>query len=141
MDLQTNLIITVCVVIFELFFARLQVLSAGLELARLADLPKDVRDEAARIANKLSARQADRREQGLTNKVVLRRKALVRVSTCCTLVILVFESIKQLHARLRQAADHSTLPEEDLARYLATLQQEILSVLGDTLQPTEIQGE
>jgi len=96
----------------------------GLELARLADLPTSVREEAERIAEKLSMRQAERRESGLTNKVALRRKALVR-----------------LHARLRQAADHSTLPEEDLARYLSTLQQEILGTLGDTLVIGEQLGE
>lgn len=52
---------------------------SGLELARLADLPPDVLQEAQRVSERLSALQA--REEGSSDghKTSVRRKALLRV--------------------------------------------------------------
>lgn len=52
----------------------------GLELARLADLPDDVVVEAKRVATKLAALHAIRQENSESNKITIRRKALLRVT-------------------------------------------------------------
>jgi hypothetical protein len=52
----------------------------GLELARLADLPKDALAEAKRVAGKLAAMQAKDEEESESSKIALRRKALLRVT-------------------------------------------------------------
>lgn len=54
-------------------------LSAGLELARLADLPDDVLKEGRRIAEGLQDLHERQQQDSQTNKVAIRRKALLRV--------------------------------------------------------------
>ena len=54
-------------------------LSAGLELARLADLPDDVLREGRHIAEGLQDLQERQEQDSRTNKVAIRRKALLRV--------------------------------------------------------------
>lgn len=56
------------------------VVVAGLELARLADLPEDVIVEAQRVADKLSELEEREHRESHTNKIAVRRKALLRVT-------------------------------------------------------------
>jgi hypothetical protein len=51
----------------------------GLELARLADLPEDVMIEAKRVAEYLSDRAFRQKTESQSNKIAIRRKALLRV--------------------------------------------------------------
>ncbi|KDQ19146.1 hypothetical protein BOTBODRAFT_485037 [Botryobasidium botryosum FD-172 SS1] len=88
----------------------------GLELAKIADLPQDVLDEANRVSAYLSDLEAKNREASKSTKAALRRKAMLR-----------------LHTQLTQVAEHSTLPEKELAEYLHKLQVEMVSVLGSVL--------
>jgi len=88
----------------------------GLELAKIADLPQDVLDEANRVATYLSDLEAKNREASKSTKAALRRKAMLR-----------------LHTQLIQVAEHSTLPDKELAEYLHGLQVEMVSVLGSVL--------
>ncbi|EMD41395.1 hypothetical protein CERSUDRAFT_41819 [Gelatoporia subvermispora B] len=88
----------------------------GLDLMRLADLPEDVLTEARRVATNLSELEAQEQRESQTNKVAIRRKALLRLKT-----------------QLTQALEHSTLPEEDLVAYLARLQKDVTKTLHETL--------
>ncbi|OCH88996.1 hypothetical protein OBBRIDRAFT_888728 [Obba rivulosa] len=88
----------------------------GLDLMRLADLPEDVLAEARRVATNLSELEAQEQRESQTNKVSIRRKALLRLKT-----------------QLTQALEHSTLPDEDLVAYLARAQKDITKALHDTL--------
>ena len=53
--------------------------SAGLELAKLADLPDDIMFEARRVANNLARIEAEKQASSKTSQVVARRKALLTV--------------------------------------------------------------
>ena len=53
---------------------------SGLDLARLADLPEDVLNEARRVSEKLVELEAQKNEESKSNKVAIRRKALLRVT-------------------------------------------------------------
>ena len=55
--------------------------TAGLELARLADFPEDVLVEAHRVSAKLTELEARKKEDSKFNKVAVRRKAMLRVTT------------------------------------------------------------
>ncbi|KZT68826.1 hypothetical protein DAEQUDRAFT_751159 [Daedalea quercina L-15889] len=88
----------------------------GLELARLADLPDDVVEEGRRIAEGLQDLQERQQQDSRTNKVAIRRRALLR-----------------LRAQLTQAFEHSTLPDEELATYLGRLQRDVTQTLKQTL--------
>ncbi|CCM03700.1 uncharacterized protein FIBRA_05846 [Fibroporia radiculosa] len=88
----------------------------GLELARLADLPEDVLVEGRRIAENLTALHAKEEQESRTNKVAIRRKALLRLRT-----------------QLTQALNHSALPDLELTEFLARIQKEVVHVLHDTL--------
>jgi hypothetical protein len=52
---------------------------AGLELARLADLPADVLVESRRVSETLAELHARQQEDSESSKIALRRKALLRV--------------------------------------------------------------
>jgi len=115
----------------------------GLDLARLADFPEYVLTEGRRIAENLSELEEREQQESRTNKIAIRRKALLRVSlltsfthlesdTDETLTVSGFLCL-QLRTQLTQALDHSSLPDEDLAAYLARFQKEITQVLHDTL--------
>ncbi|KAJ7607391.1 muts domain V-domain-containing protein [Roridomyces roridus] len=67
-----------------LFVCRFVDLRGGLELARLADLPKDVLGEGKRVAEKLAALHARNKEDSESNKIAIRRKALLRLRTQLT---------------------------------------------------------
>ena len=54
--------------------------SAGLELARLADLPPDVLVEAKRVSEKLTELQNKDEESSDGHHIAIRRKALLRVN-------------------------------------------------------------
>ncbi|PCH39217.1 nucleoside triphosphate hydrolase protein [Wolfiporia cocos MD-104 SS10] len=88
----------------------------GLDLARLADLPNDVLAEGRRVAEALSEMEERQEQDSRSNKVSIRRKALLRLRT-----------------QLTQALDHSSLPDEELAAHLARFQKEIMQVLRDTM--------
>ncbi|KAL1664819.1 DNA mismatch repair protein MutS [Schizophyllum commune] len=80
----------------------------GLELARLADLPEDVLTEAKRVASQLAALHARHEESSESNKIAIRRKALLRLRT-----------------QLIQAYEHSALPDQELLEYVARFQRDI----------------
>ncbi|KAK0475108.1 muts domain V-domain-containing protein, partial [Armillaria novae-zelandiae] len=80
----------------------------GLELARLADLPSDVLTEAKRVSSNLSALHARNEEDSESTQVTTRRKALLRLRT-----------------QLKQALDHSMLPDEELLTYVGRFQRDI----------------
>ena len=61
--------------------------STGLDLARLADLPDDVLTEARRVSEKLTELEERKKEESKTNKVAIRRKALLRVMFCSVSVL------------------------------------------------------
>ncbi|KAI0727611.1 muts domain V-domain-containing protein [Fomitopsis betulina] len=88
----------------------------GLELARLADLPADVLKEGRRIAEGLQDLHERQQQDSQTNKVAIRRKALLRLRT-----------------QLTQAFEHSTLPDDELATYLGRMQQDITQIVRQTL--------
>ncbi|KAI1790487.1 muts domain V-domain-containing protein, partial [Ganoderma leucocontextum] len=88
----------------------------GLDLARLADLPESVVSEARRVAEYLTEQKERDQQQSKTSKIALRRKALLRLKT-----------------QLGQALDHSSLPDEELATYLARMQKDIMAVLQETM--------
>ncbi|KAM5542142.1 hypothetical protein V8D89_004015 [Ganoderma adspersum] len=88
----------------------------GLDLARLADLPESVISEARRVAEYLTKQAEREQQQSRTSKIALRRKALLRLKT-----------------QLGQALDHSSLPDEELATYLARMQKDIMEVLQETM--------
>ncbi|EPS95138.1 hypothetical protein FOMPIDRAFT_63418 [Fomitopsis schrenkii] len=88
----------------------------GLELARLADLPDDVLKEGRRIAEGLQDLHERQQQDSQTNKVAIRRKALLRLRT-----------------QLTQAFEHSSLPDEELATYLGRMQKDITQILQQTL--------
>lgn len=64
------------------YFHRLSLLTgaAGLELARLADLPSDILQEGHRVAEKLAELQKKQEEESEGSQIALRRKVLLRVS-------------------------------------------------------------
>ncbi|RDX51557.1 hypothetical protein OH76DRAFT_1378852 [Lentinus brumalis] len=88
----------------------------GLDLARLADLPESVISESRRVAEYLTQQEERDQQQSRTNKLAVRRKALLRLKT-----------------QLGQALDHSALPDEELATYLARFQKDIMTVLEETM--------
>ncbi|KAI0324451.1 hypothetical protein GY45DRAFT_1375540 [Cubamyces sp. BRFM 1775] len=88
----------------------------GLDLSRLADLPPPVITEARRVAELLADKEERDQQQSRTSKLAVRRKALLRLRT-----------------QLGQALDHSTLPDDELASYLARFQKDIMAVLEETM--------
>ncbi|KAI0717509.1 muts domain V-domain-containing protein [Cerioporus squamosus] len=88
----------------------------GLDLARLADLPDPVIQEARRVAEYLTQQEERDQQQSRTNKLAVRRKALLRLKT-----------------QLGQALDHSALPDDELGTYLARFQKDIMAVLEETM--------
>ncbi|KAE9383926.1 hypothetical protein BT96DRAFT_1008624 [Gymnopus androsaceus JB14] len=71
--------------------------TAGLELARLANLPSDVLVEANRVSKHLTKLQTEDKQQSDSAKIAIRRKALLKLRT-----------------NLTQALEHSALPDEEL---------------------------
>ncbi|KAF9505616.1 hypothetical protein BS47DRAFT_1322283 [Hydnum rufescens UP504] len=90
--------------------------SIGLELARLADLPKEAMEHARGVAEKLTDLDKAKQAASKTSQAIARRKAVLRLQT-----------------QLTQAYEHSALPDHELSLYLARLQKEIVAVLGSVL--------
>ncbi|TDL22289.1 hypothetical protein BD410DRAFT_748498 [Rickenella mellea] len=88
----------------------------GLQLARLADLPPDVLSEAHRVATRLECIEATRHEESNGSKIALRRKILLRLRT-----------------QLTQTLEHSTLPDSELAAYIARIQKDTAQAIRETL--------
>ncbi|TFK28344.1 hypothetical protein FA15DRAFT_678431 [Coprinopsis marcescibilis] len=86
----------------------------GLELARLADLPPDVLEEGRRIAERLHNLQIKHQEESESSRIALRRKVLLRLRT-----------------QLKQAYQHSALPDNDLLDYLKRFHTEIAKAFVD----------
>ncbi|KAJ3537325.1 hypothetical protein NMY22_g5634 [Coprinellus aureogranulatus] len=86
----------------------------GLELARLADLPNDILQEGQRVAEKLAELQKKQEEESEGSQIALRRKVLLRLRT-----------------QLKQALNHSTLPDEDLLDYLKRFHGDIAKAFVD----------
>ena len=63
--------------------------SAGLELAKLADLPDDIMFEARRVANNLARIEAEKQASSKTSQVVARRKALLTVHPSISSIVVV----------------------------------------------------
>ncbi|EIW65180.1 MutS family protein MSH4 [Trametes versicolor FP-101664 SS1] len=112
----------------------------GLDLARLADLPAPVVTEARRVAELLTEQEERDMEQSRTSKLAVRRKALLRVIS--RRFPLIRSSLKFSGYSKRRhlgpgtgalALDHSTLPDEELAAYLARFQKDIMAVLQQTM--------
>jgi len=68
----------------------------GIDVARLADLPPDVLVEGRRVAERLAASQTSQEVSSESNKVAIRRRALLRViipfsvSSSCVSIYLIF---------------------------------------------------
>ncbi|QRW13414.1 DNA mismatch repair protein MutS [Ceratobasidium sp. AG-Ba] len=97
---------------------------AGLELARLADLPPDVLAVARGISTKLKAQDEARQAASESNAIAARRRILGR-----------------LRVQLRQALDHSALDDADLLKYLEGLQRDTILALRDLLPLEEASAE
>ncbi|KIM21051.1 hypothetical protein M408DRAFT_81053 [Serendipita vermifera MAFF 305830] len=80
----------------------------GLELAHLADLPPDVPREAKRVALLLMEREKARKAMSADSQVNLRRKTIVKLA-----------------AQLKQILNVSTLPDEELMKYLLRVQTSV----------------
>ncbi|KAH9045814.1 muts domain V-domain-containing protein [Lactarius hengduanensis] len=88
----------------------------GLQLARLADFPKDVLTEAEKVAQRLDERSTQGNENSESSKVARRRKAVLKLRTTLT-----------------QAFEHSRLPDRDFLAYLTHLQKKLTKELASTL--------
>jgi len=88
----------------------------GLQLARLADLPKDVLTHAGKIARGISNESARRHESSESCKVAKRRKAVLKMRTTLT-----------------QAFEHSRLPDREFLAYLTSLQEKLTKELANNL--------
>ncbi|KAH9982043.1 hypothetical protein BGW80DRAFT_729 [Lactifluus volemus] len=88
----------------------------GLQLARLADLPKDVLIGAEKVAQHLSDESAQNDENSESAKVARRRKTVLKLRTTLT-----------------QALEHSRLPDRDFLGYLSALQEKFTKELASNL--------
>ncbi|KAL9935413.1 hypothetical protein V8E36_005761 [Tilletia maclaganii] len=91
----------------------------GLQLARLAGVPKDVCDTAEQLAAELRESEERQRAKSKANAVVQRRKI-----------------IRKLDALLRQTLESSRLPPEDLRKFLIRLQEDATDELYETYSET-----
>ncbi|KAE8267876.1 hypothetical protein A4X09_0g4461 [Tilletia walkeri] len=87
----------------------------GLQLARLAGVPKDVCDTAEKLAAELREAEERQRAKSKASAVVQRRKIIL-----------------QLDALLRQTLESSRLPAKDLREFLIRLQDEATDELYET---------
>jgi DNA mismatch repair protein MSH4 len=112
----------------------------GLQLARLADLPKDAVTHAGKIASDLSTESARGHKSSESCKVARRRKAVLKV--CCDAwkrprtfdtPILTFTTNSQMRTTLTQAFERSGLPDREFLAYLTSLQEKLTRELADNL--------
>ncbi|KAF9007936.1 muts domain V-domain-containing protein [Cyathus striatus] len=89
----------------------------GLDLARLADFPTDVLNEAKRVAESLAALHSKHEEESQSSKVARHRKALLR--------------LLKLRTQLMQALEYSALPDQELVDYIARFQTDIAKTFLD----------
>lgn len=80
---------------------------AGIELARLADLPKDVLEESNSVASCLARLEAQRHDKSDSTKITARRKALLRVNHAPILTVHLTSSIRT-YALLFEPASPAT---------------------------------
>jgi DNA mismatch repair protein MSH4 len=110
----------------------------GLQLARLADLPKDVLIEAEKVAQHLSDESAQNDENSESAKVARRRKTVLKVRLLhCHYLFGVSISDTRASSKLRttltQALEHSRLPNRDFLAYLSALQEKFTKELASNL--------
>lgn len=88
----------------------------GLQLARLADLPKDVLTQAREIAHSLGDESIRSLENSESSKVARRRKVVLKLRTTLT-----------------QAFEHSRLPDREFLTYLTSVQEKLTKELASNL--------
>lgn len=103
--------------------------------------------ESRRVAKELTNLEAQKQAASKTTQAVARRTAILSVSISfsaglsdtpkLTAVHFARSSGIQLRTQLTQAYEHSTLPDEELRKYLAKLQKDLVSVLGTALEHLE----
>ncbi|KAG8805523.1 MutS protein msh4, partial [Serendipita sp. 399] len=81
---------------------------ARLELARLADLPSEIINEASRVSGLLLEREQAKKKASAGSQITMRRKTLLNLSTELTQILKV-----------------SMLSDDDLSRYLLRLQNKV----------------
>ncbi|KAJ8703274.1 MutS protein msh4 [Pleurotus ostreatus] len=77
----------------------------GLQLAMLADFPKDLIDKGSQVAQNLDELYSQSSDHSSSSKIIAQRQALLR-----------------LQIQLKQAFQHSSLPQEELVEYLRRFQ-------------------
>ncbi|KAG8852888.1 MutS protein msh4, partial [Serendipita sp. 405] len=104
----------------------------GLELARLADFPAEIIKEATRVSNLLTEREEAKRKASAGSQITIRRKTLLnrslliqRSSTDLLSCRLACLPVIKLSTQLAQIHAISTLSDDDLARYLLRLQNDV----------------
>jgi DNA mismatch repair protein MSH4 len=112
----------------------------GLQLARLADLPKDALTHAGKIAGDLSGEAAQGHESSESCKVARRRKAVLKVCFGIWKRLRNFDvsnfdlsTNSQMRTTLTQAFEHSRLPDREFLAYLISLQEKLTRELADNL--------
>lgn len=87
----------------------------GVDLATLADLPRDVVQEAKRVAEILTDLHVRQEASSQTAVQATHRRAVVKLRT-----------------QLSQALEYSALPEPELVSYLARFQKKLIAVFHET---------
>ena len=107
----------------------------GLDIASLADLPVDVLVEAKRVAYRLGDLQERHKKASKGHQVAERRKLLItaRPSITCSATMLIGLMVVKMHAELQQLLEHSTLPDNELADIVASIQEETMFKITKTL--------
>ncbi|KAE8202162.1 hypothetical protein A4X03_0g2819 [Tilletia caries] len=96
----------------------------GLQLARLAGVPRDVCDTAEKLAAELREAEERQRAKSKASAVVQRRKIILK-----------------LDALLRQTLESSRLPAKDLREFLIRLQDEATDELYETYSDAGTRSE
>jgi DNA mismatch repair protein MSH4 len=101
--------------------------------------------EAKRVAETLAALDSRQKAESQTNKIAIRRKTLLRVTSLPSMTVQYYlnvglanghmatYNILQLRTQLTQALDHSALPDMELKAYLARIQKDVTKVLKEAL--------
>ncbi|KAI0028854.1 muts domain V-domain-containing protein [Vararia minispora EC-137] len=92
---------------------------AGLELARLADLPSNALAEAHRISHRLTELEAEQHAESEASRVAARRRAVLKAGL--------------LRDQLQQICDHSELPARELLAHMTRLQRDAVKALRQNL--------
>ncbi|KAI6043781.1 muts domain V-domain-containing protein [Pisolithus marmoratus] len=126
---------------------------SGVELATLADLPRDVIQEAKRVTETLTDLHTRQELSSETGVQAAHRRAVVKSTVgrypntlspgACLSTLDVLNALKYLYwicpswsyklqTQLSQALDYSALPEPELVSYLARFQKNLIAVFHET---------